>query len=142
MRGPRHRRRGRRGLSYLEVCLAIAILTLCLVPASRFLARLVANQRDLETRCQLCLTAQEKLDAALLSLGSSFTERDEGGNLDALGHPDWRYRLVVTVPPEGGGRYATICSQAWVDSNGDTMLDAGEPQVQFDTIAANREWSP
>jgi hypothetical protein len=124
------------------VCLAIAILALCLVPASKWMNGIVAGQRDLETQCQLCLTAQEKLDAALLSLDDSFAERDEGGDLDALGHPDWRYRLVVTIPAGGVGRYATVCSQAWVDSDGDTLLDPDETQVQFDMIAANREWSP
>jgi len=132
----------RRGLSYVELCIATLILTLCLTPAVRTLPSVLASQRDLETRYQLGLIAQEKLAAAALALRASFVARDTQGDLAALGNPDWRYHVLVTVPAAGGGRYAVLCVQAWVDHSANLVLDAGETHVRFDTLVANRSWTP
>ena len=128
--------------SYLELLVAMLILTLCIVPAARMLPGVLAGQRGLETRYQLSLVAQDKLETAVLELDDSFVERDESGDLTAQGHPDWRYRLVVTIPAAGSGRYATVRSEAWVDETANTALDADEPQVVFETLHANCLWEP
>jgi len=138
---PSKPRQRSQAFSYVELCIAIIILGMCIIPAAQALPALMAAQRDLETRFQLSLVAQEKLDQAKLELENSFSARDESGDLTVQGHPEWRYHLVVTVPPEGGGRYAIICSQAWADEDSDTQLDADEPQARFDLLVANRGWS-
>ncbi|MBL7222787.1 MAG: hypothetical protein ISS72_02940 [Candidatus Brocadiae bacterium] len=137
----RRQRAGLRGFSYLEVCLAIVILAICLIPSARMLPTLLAGERGLATRCQLSAVAQEKLESAALSLGNDFAERDEQGDLAAAGHPDWRYHLVVTIPAEGGGRYARLQSRAWLDADGDLACDPEEAQVMFESIASNLRWT-
>jgi len=136
-------RRTRQGFSFTEVCVAILIFTLCLVPALRALPALMASQTDVETKHLLSLIAQEKLADAVLSLRSSFVERYEYGGLS---NPDLRYLIAVTIPAEGAGRYAVVRVLAWVDTGGthvdDDVPDAGEPLVRFDTIVANCAWSP
>jgi len=136
------RRAARRGVSYLELCLAVSILGVCLVPALRLLPGLVAGQRHLETQAWLAAIAQEKVETALLELEAGFAARDDSGDLADSGHPGWRYHLVVEIPAAGGGRYATVRSEAWADEDGDLALGPDEPQVRFDTLQANCEWSP
>lgn len=136
------RRRRQAASSYLEVMLAMVILAICIIPAARMLPTVLAGQRGLQTRFQLGLIAQEKLEAAVLELDADFSARDDTGDLAAQGHADWRYHLVVTIPPAGSGRYALATSRAWADENGDAALDADEPQVRFDTLVANCQWSP
>jgi hypothetical protein len=131
-----------RAFSYVELCVSMLILSLCLLPGAKLIPALLSGERDLETRYQLSLVAQQNLDAAALALEASFVASDTGGTLSAQGHPDWRYRIVVTVPALGSGRYAVLCSQAWVDKDADTQLDAGETLVRFDLIIANRKWIP
>jgi len=136
----RTRNRSRRGTSYVELVVALLILSICLVPAARALPGLLAGQRDLEVRYQLSLIAQEKLEAAALALQSHFAESDQHGDLASQGHPEWRYSVRVEVQRDGDR--ATIRSQAWADENADGRLDPGEPQVRFDTTAVNLDWSP
>jgi len=136
------RRTGERAFSYVEVCLAVVILALCIVPATRALPGILEGQRNAETRLQLSLIAQEKLEFAALALQARFIPSSQTGNLAATGHPDWRYEVVVSVPMAGGGRYATIFSRAWADRDGDLACDAEEPQVRYDTILSYRKWEP
>jgi len=131
-----------RAFSYVELCLSIVILTICLAPATRLLPMILANQRNLEARYELSLIAQEKLDTGALSLSRDFTASSVGGDLATEGHPDWRYELDVVVPAEGGGRYATLTAQTWIDENANARLDPGETHVRFDTIRSNENWSP
>ncbi|MFW6161419.1 MAG: type IV pilus modification PilV family protein [Planctomycetota bacterium] len=130
------------GLSYLEVSLGMVILTLCILPAARFLPVLLDGQRQLETRAQLSFIAQARLEEALSDLAVNFIATDETGDLAAEGHPDWRWHIVVTVPSTGGGRYAAVRSETWHDADGDGSLDPDEPSVRFDTLQANLEWTP
>ena len=135
----RQSRQAHQGASYVELCLAILILAICLAPAARLLPNLLAGQRDIEARFQLSLIAQDKLDAAIVALDADFCASEQQGDLAARGHPDWRYHVVVLTA--GGGRYATIRSTAWVDKNGDLDMDQDEPQVRFDTINSNSAWT-
>ena len=135
------RRPGCRGTSYLEVCMAIAILSLCTVPAMRALPMILKSQRNVQTRYLLSLVAQQKLEEAALDLQLSFSDSQEEGDLAASGHADWRYDVLVDVPVAGDGRYATVRARAWADDTANQAPDAGEPQVRFDTIVVNSQWS-
>lgn len=141
---PRPRAR-RKGSSYLELCIAILILSLCIVPAARMLPGLLVGQRDLETKYHLSLVAQEKLEAAVLTITPPILPSSEHGTLAAEGHPTWHYDIVVQpeglLPPH---RYADVRVRAWVDLDGgvDIVPDPGDPQVRYDTRVANRQWSP
>ena len=140
----RRRCRATSAFSYLELCLAMLILALCIVPAARALPGVLAGQRDLETKYQLCLLAQEKLESAVLDLERAFLAGHTHGTLASEGRSDWHYDVLVEVPVVGLGRYATVRARAWVDLDGgaDVVPDPGDPQVRFDTLVANRQWSP
>ena len=137
-------RRPRGGFSYLELCFAIVILSLCIVPAARMLPSLLTDQRSLEAKYHLSLIAQEKLEAAVLALEAAFVPSLEHGTLADQGRPNWHYDILVEVPLAGLGRYATVRARAWIDPDGgiDIVPDEGDPQVRFDTLVANRQWSP
>ena len=141
---PTHHHLPTRGLSYVEVCLAMAILTLCILPAARALPTILAGQRYLQTQHQLSLIAQEKLEAALLALQASFTESEQSGNVSGHDSPPWRYHVDVSIPTGCDGRYATVAAWAYVDTDADAQFppEAGEPAVRFDGIAANWNWRP
>ncbi len=128
------------GVSYVEVCLAILIISVFLIPSIRVVPLVMAGQRDLEARYELSLIAEERLEMVLQDLGASFAARDESGNLSSYGHSDWRYRTVVTLG--GSGRYAVISSVTWIDADADTIRDDDEVQIRFDTIQADVLWSP
>ena len=130
----------RRGVSYVEVCLAMLIISVFLVPSLRVVPLVMAGQRDLEAKYELSLIAQERLEMALQDLGASFTARDESGNLTAYDHSDWRYRVVVKL--RGLGHSAVIRSVTWIDADADTVRDDDEVQIRFDTIQADVQWSP
>ena len=138
------RRRTQAASSYLEVMLAMVILALCIVPASRMLPTLLASQRGLETRFQLSLIAQGKLEAAVLGLGANFGPSLEHGTLSAEGRPTWNYDILVETLTLGLGRDATVRARAWVDLDGgiDFVPDPEDPQVRFDTLVANPRRSP
>ena len=142
----RHRGRWRRGdcegFSYIEVFFALSILTLCITPAMRMVPTLLSGQRDLETRYQLSLIAQDKLEALLLGLEINFADLALSGNLAGEGHPTWVYKASASVPSAPGDRYATIQVVAWDDANGNAVADAGEAHVRYDTIQSNLAWSP
>jgi hypothetical protein len=129
-----------RGISYLELCLATVILSLCLVPASKLVPTLLSGQRDLDTSFQLSLIAQEKLEKSILQLDTSFYSFTQMGDLAASGHPGWRYYLHVVV--DSSQRFATIRSEAYVDEDGNGTRGSDELHVCYDAIQANRGWSP
>ena len=129
------------GLSYLEVCLAIVILSLCLIPAAKALPIMMATQKQVETKYQLSLLAQRELERAVLALDADFSATSASGDMAAAGHPEWRYTLVVELP-SGDGRYAVVTATAWEETDGDGQPSQGETQVTFATIVANRNWTP
>jgi len=133
--------RGTRGLSYLEVCLAIVILSLCLIPAARALPTILATQKRVETRYRLSLVAQRELERAVLALDANFSASSASGDMASAGHPEWRYSVVVTLP-SGDGRYAVVTATAWEETGGDDQPSAAETKVTFATIVANRNWTP
>lgn len=136
----RSSRRALRGLSYLELCLAIVVLSICLVPAGKLVPTLLSGQRDLETSFHLSVIAQEKLEKSILQLDTSFYSFTQMGNLAASGHPEWRYHLAVTA--DASERFATIRSEAYVDDDGDQTRGPDELHVCYDAIQVNRSWSP
>jgi len=129
------------GLSYLEVCLAIVILSLCLIPAARALPTIMATQKQVETKYRLSLLAQRVLERAVLVLDADFSATSATGDMAAAGHPEWRYTLSVTLP-SGDGRYAVVTATAWEEADGDGQPSQDETQVTFATIVANRNWTP
>ena len=133
--------RGSRGLSYLEVCLAIVILSLCLIPAARALPTILATHKRVETRYRLSLVAQCELESAVLALEGDFSASSASGDMAAIGHPEWHYSVVVTLPGSDG-RYAVVTATAWEETDGDDQASQGETQVTFATIMANRNWTP
>ena len=132
--------RARRGFSYIEVCLAMIVIGICLIPAARALPSLLTWQRKVQTKYELTLIAQAKLENALIDLAQDFSARDEEGDLNDYGHADWRYHLVATIYGGGVGRYAVIRSDAWYDEDGDIALGQDEAQVRVDTMLSNCEW--
>ena len=130
----------RRGVSYVEVCLAMLIISVFLVPSLRVVPLVMAGQRDLEAKYELSLIAEERIEMVLQDLGASFAARDESGSLSSYGHSGWRYRTVVTLG--GSGRYAVISSVTWIDADADAIRDDDEVQIRFDTIQADVQWSP
>ena len=129
------------GLSYLEVCLAIVILSLCLIPAARALPTIMATQKQVETKYRLSLLAQRVLERAVLVLDADFSATSATGDMAAVGHPEWRYTLSVTLP-SGDGRYAVVTATAWEEADGDGQPSQDETQVTFATVVANRNWTP
>jgi len=130
--------------SYVEVCLAMAILSICLLPGMRMLPALLEGQRGVEMKYELSLIAEENLETAALALDADFAASSEAGDLADRGHADWRYSTVVEIPAEGGGRYATVRADAWADLDGDGQFppEDGEPHVRLDTVVANCDWTP
>lgn len=136
-----HPPRRSRGMSYLEVCLAFVILSLCLIPAAKALPTIMATQKRVETRYRLSLVAQRELENAVLNLEARFSASTSTGRMTPIGHPEWRYSLVVDLP-SGDGRYAVVTATAWEETDGDDQPSQGETQVTFATIVANRNWTP
>lgn len=130
------------GFSYIEVFFALSILTLCITPAMRLVPALISGQRDMETRYQLSLIAQDKLESLLLRLEVNFVDLTLSGNLAAEGHPKWVYKASADVPPAPDDRYAIIQVDVWDDANGDVVANAGEAYVRYDTIQSNLAWTP
>ena len=133
------------GFSYLELCIAIVILSLCIVPAARMLPSLLAGQRDLETQYHLSLVAQQKLEATVLTPAPLLLPGTEHGTLTDEGHPTWHYDILIE--PEGllpPPRYIDVRVRAWVDLDGgiDIVPGLGDPQVRYDTRVANRQRRP
>jgi len=129
------------GLSYLEVCLAIVILSLCLIPAAKALPTIMATQKQVETKYQLSLLAERVLERAVLVLDADFSATSATGDMAAAGPPEWRYPLSVPLP-SGDGRYAVVTATAWEETDGDGQPSQDETQVTFATIVANRNWTP
>ena len=127
--------------SYVQVCLAMIILSICLIPAARLLPGLLAWQRKVQNKFELTLIAQAKLEEALVDLDGDFSALDQEGDLTDSGHADWCYHLVATIYGGGVGRYAIIQSDSWIDEDGDSALGQDEAQVRLDTMLSNGQWS-
>ena len=129
--------RGGRGFSYVEVCLAMVILGICIVPAMQAVPSVLASQRTADAQYELALIAQAKIDEATLAIQGSFGPMNEMANLAAEGHADWWYRVKAEFPAESNNRYVYLLSRVWIEINGDGVASGDEPVVRLDTLVAD-----
>ena len=137
---PTARPRSREAFSYVELCLAILILGICIIPGAQALRSVLDGQQSVETRYGLSQVAHSKMEDAMRALQPAFAARSDQGDLTSLGHPDWYYDTLATISADK--TYATVRARVWVDSNSNHVPDAGEPLVRFDTHVTNRFWVP
>lgn len=125
-----------RGLTLLEVVMAVAITGIALVGALEMLS----DGMDLGERIdnQLLLTnyGVSTLESQLALVAHSWTEGTTTGSFAADGHSSIRYSVTRSDSAMDGGiedRLMHVQVVTYVDANGSGTLDAGEQNCSFRT---------
>jgi len=122
----------RAGQTLLELLAAASILALTLVPALR-LMRSALEQADRSETLELATTyCISKLEEGLAVAGGVWQTGALSGSCAADGYPQLKWQLTRSDAAASGGipaRLLAIIATVWDDVDGDSVLDAGEPQV-------------
>jgi Tfp pilus assembly protein PilV len=136
-------------LSLVEVVVAMAIVTIALLPLMSMLPMQSMSQARAERLTTTTILAQSKLEevrsafnadfSAPLASGGICPGGQAAGDFASQGYP--RYRYTVRVTDVRPNMLRAIRVSAWHDADGDRQVDPGEREVKLVTqVARRRGW--
>ncbi len=131
--------RVRRGFTLVEVIAATAILAICIVPATKYLADSMTLRRELERERTLVILAIQTIEEQMAVINAGFTTAQQTGTFASQGFPEIAYEIVRTDQATDGGipgLLMTIAVSIWSDDNGNLLLDSDEAVVELHTTMA------
>ena len=132
-------RRRQRGFTFVEVIAATAILAICIVPATKYLADSMTLRRHLETDRTLVLLAIQTIEEQMAVINAGFTIAQESGTFASQGLPEIAYEVVRSDASAGGGipdLLMAISVRVWSDENGNLVHESNEAMVELHTKMA------
>ena len=132
-------RRRQRGFTFVELIAATAILAICIVPATKYLADSMTLRRHLEEERVLVMLAIQTVEEQMAVINGAFTTTDETGTFASQGLPEIAYEIVRSDAAAGGGipnllMAINVC--VWSDENGNLVHDSNEAMVELHTKMA------
>jgi len=138
----------RDGVSLVEVVVAMAVITIGLLPIMSMLpAQSIAQARaeQLTTATLLAQCKTEELRIAFnadfqapLSVGGLVDGGQAAGDFGDRGYPRYRYNVRVTDVQPGVLRRLWVAT--WYDADNDGQVDPEERQIKLVTQVARRRW--
>ena len=132
-------RRRQRGFTFVELIAATAILAICIVPATKYLADSMTLRRQLETDRTLVLLAIQTIEEQMAVINGGFTTTDEKGTFASQGLPTLAYKVRRRDASKHGGIPGLLMAievEIWEDTDGDLHRDPDEPRVKLHTKMA------
>ena len=131
--------RNHRSFTFVELIAAIAILGICIIPATKYLTDSMTLRRRLEQDRFLVTLAIQTIEEQMAVINGSFTTTQQTGNFAGQGMPDIAYEIIRTDAAGQGGiadLLMAITVQVWSDEDSDLVLDANEVRVELHTKMA------
>jgi len=131
--------RKRRCFTFLEVLAATAVLAICLIPATQYMAKSMSLRRRLEQDKIMVMLAVQTIEHHMAAINWSFSNTQETGTFASQGQTDLAYEVVSTDSAiEGGipGHLMAISVSVWFDENSNLVHDANEAIVELNTAMA------
>jgi len=133
--------RGEAGLTLIEVLVATLLIGLALVPLMQLYPGLLQTNRQDETTMRLGTVAVRQTETIITNLRGNISSVASGGatcaDLPAC-LVQWTIATEATSATSGVGQLIDVTVVACVDSNSNSMCDAGEPQVRYDAKVTSR----
>ena len=126
---PRTRRRAH---TLLELLMASSLMAVTLVPALVLFRDSMQVSHKLEVRELLTTLCASKLEEhlALAAADANWQPLSASGNFSAQGYASLKFQVQRTDTSSeltGGGGLMSVIVTVWDDSDGDNLLDTGEP---------------
>ena len=133
--------RDERGLSLIEVLVALLLIAGALVPLMQLTpGALRENQQD-ETTMRLSAVALRQMEATLAGLRANIGSITSGSAACAdlpTCLAQWTVATEASSATPGVGQLVDVAVIACLDRNGNGMCDPGEPQVRYDAKVTSR----
>lgn len=132
-------RRRPRGFTFVELIAATAILAICIVPATKYLADSMTLRRHLEEERVLVMLAIQTVEEQMAVINGGFTTTQESGTFASQGLPEIAYEVVRSDGSAGGGipdLLMAISVRVWSDENGNLVHESNEAVVELHTKMA------
>lgn len=129
----------RAGYTLLEVVAASALTGTVLVASLRLLREAVDMSDRVDRQNLLETLCVSKLEETINTTAATFTAADVTGSFASQGFSTYRYRVITTDAPAGGGianRLMAATCTVWFDANADAALSSGENSVVLATKVA------
>ncbi len=128
-----------RSFTFVELVAAIAILGICIVPATQYLTDSMTLRRRLEQDRFLVTLAIQTIEEQMAVINGGFTTTQQTGTFAGQGLPDIAYTILRTdASAQGGipGLLMAITVRVWSDEDSDLVLDVNEATVELHTKMA------
>ncbi len=133
--------RDERGLTLIEVLVALLLVAGALVPLMQLYPGLLQQNQQDETTARLSAVAVRQMEAALAGLRANIGSITSG----AAGCADlpaclvqWTVATETSSTTPGVGALVDVAVIACLDRDGNGICDAGEPQVRYDAKVTSR----
>lgn len=123
------------GYTLLEVIIAIAVLSIALIPLMEMLPRAFLLDRQLEREAKVAFLAQRKLEEAKSKIIYDFSQ-DYSETANAFPSPDSDYKYIVS--DDLGTEIKEITIDAWYDGDGNGGIGSDEEHIELNTKVAKR----
>ena len=133
------RSRRHSGQTLVELVAASLMLSVALVPGLRLLREGMKLSHKVETASIMSTLSASKLEQYMALAGATWDKTAASGSFASEGYANLRYSIVRSDDSVDGGipdELMTITSTVWNDLDGDTTLDADEPDIVYSTKIA------
>ncbi|MEM8864810.1 MAG: hypothetical protein AAGF31_04620 [Planctomycetota bacterium] len=133
---PAARQQGRRAYSLLELVLAIALVGGTLAPAMSLIRSGLELSETTDQKALLANYAVSKIEEHLAIVAATWTSGTASGNFATDGFSSLRYEVTRSDAVADGGivdELMHVQVTTFFDVDGDTLLDADEPQCHYRT---------
>lgn len=131
--------RKQRSFTFVELIAATAILAICIVPATKFLADSLTMRRELEQQRTMVILAIQMIEEQMAVINGAFTTTDEKATFASQGLPTLAYRVRRRDESNKGGIPGLLMAievEVWEDTDGDLHRDPDEPRLKLHTKMA------
>ncbi len=133
--------KGEAGLTLIEVLVAALLVAGALVPLMQLYPGLLKENQQDEATMRLGAVAVRQMETTLTSLRGSISSVTSGA-ASCSDLPSclvqWTIATEASSPTQGVGQLVDVTVIACVDSNGNSVCDAGEAQARYDAKVTSR----
>lgn len=129
----------RSGHSLLELIVASTLVSIVVATTIGLMRDSLRLSDDSETRNLVATLAVSKLEQHLSLTTTTFEEGTDAGTFASDGYSDVRYSVTRSAQVADGGvpgKLMVVAITAWNDTDGNGVVDVGEPVVNLQTKLA------
>jgi len=126
----------RNGFTILEILVAIAILSIALIPMIQIFPQVLIVNAQVEQEARSAFLSQQKMEEVKGKILSYFEPNYSVATPTAFPSPDATFKY--TISDDGGAEIKVLTVRVWYDKNGNNVADPKEQLVEAKTKVAKR----